>query len=250
MKPKRHQPAGLCVSSSPSKIPYGGFSPVRLQTESPSQPSSTRREPRRLIGDASPGLGNELKSVVGLASKRHSSRLTATLPSRGPWLPSELCCLAGSSLTMTSSEALVRSGAAYVFPVRYNPEREIPQFTLPICFSVPSSVPRQIGRLHLAMAWSSVRPSPSSYWVGICKPRLSGLRVDRVTRLQSSLHATARRIASLAPAKAFTFELAPQESPPRGVEYNYAGHSHFPRPDFHRLDKQPYGLRTKVTKAN
>src|SRR5437764_6317345 len=33
------------------------------------------------------------------------------------------------------------------------------------------------------------------------------------------------RIASPAPARAFTFELSPPESPHEGVEYNYAGKS-------------------------
>src|SRR5580765_4934275 len=32
----------ICVSSSPSEIPYGGFSPVRLQTGCQPQPSPTR----------------------------------------------------------------------------------------------------------------------------------------------------------------------------------------------------------------
>ncbi len=57
-----------------------------------------------------------------------------TLPSRGPWLASGLCCPAGSMLTMTSSEALGPSGPTYQFAVRSYPGREIPQFTLPVCF--------------------------------------------------------------------------------------------------------------------
>jgi hypothetical protein len=51
--------------------------------------------------------------------------------------------------------------------------------------------------------------------------------------------------AGPSPSRAFTFDLSPPKSPQRGVEYNYAG-KQFPRPDFHRQDKQPYGLRATV----
>jgi len=44
---------GICVSSSPSKIPYGGFSPVRLQAGCQSQPSP--RTDRDLYATTSPG---------------------------------------------------------------------------------------------------------------------------------------------------------------------------------------------------
>ena len=45
----------------------------------------------------------------------------------------------------------------------------------------------------------------------------------RVTRLIEFAFATARWVASPAPARTFTFELSPRESPQRGVEYDYAG---------------------------
>ena len=35
----------------------------------------------------------------------------------------------------------------------------------------------------------------------------------------------------------------PIESPHWNVEYDYAVNSQLPRPDFHRLDTQPYGLQ-------
>jgi hypothetical protein len=65
-----------------------------------------------------------------------------------------------------------------------------------------------------------------------------------VTRLQSSLHAAARKVACPTPTRASTFELSFHESPHWNVEHDYAGNSQFPRPDFHRMDTQPYGLRT------
>ena len=66
-------------------------------------------------------------------------------------------------------------------------------------------------------------PSPSSHWLGIRISALTGSRADRVTRLLSSLYATARRIACPSPERACTPELSPPKSPRRGVEYNYAG---------------------------
>ena len=56
-------------------------------------------------------------------------------------------------------------------------------------------------------------------------------------------------IASPAPARTFTTELAPEMSPPLVVGYDYAGFSQFLRPDFHWLDSRPYGLRAEKTKA-
>ena len=50
----------------------------------------------------------------------------------------------------------------------------------------------------------------------------------RVTRLQSSLYATARSVASPSPARTFTAELSPNESPQLDVDYNYAGKQSIP----------------------
>jgi hypothetical protein len=72
--------------------------------------------------------------------------------------------------------------------------------------------------------------------------------VGRVTRLQSSLYATARSLASPSPAKTFTIELSPDGSPRSDVDYNYAANNQLPQPDFHRQDTRPYGLRTKARK--
>src|SRR5437867_12733278 len=73
---KSHQAIHF-VSSAPSKIPYGGFSPVRLQTRFKPRPTS-QTHPRLLIavtvGISVPGV----VSVVGLASKRHPELLTTT----------------------------------------------------------------------------------------------------------------------------------------------------------------------------
>jgi|GEM_PF-1332306 hypothetical protein len=130
---------GTRLSSSPSKIPYGEFSPVWLQTGIPRRPSPTRSGSSR---HPAPAYYTRLKS---LSRKRATSRSgtfvqTAlspsdrTLPSRGPWLASGFCCPAGWTLTMTSSETLGSSRPTSGFAGRSNLGREVPQFTLPVCF--------------------------------------------------------------------------------------------------------------------
>ena len=71
-------------------------------------------------------------------------------------------------------------------------------------------------------------PSPSWYRLGIHGTTIADSQVESVTRLQSSLHGTAREIASPSSARTFTFELSPPESPLGGVEYNYAGNQPIP----------------------
>jgi hypothetical protein len=95
------------VSSSPSEIPYGGFSPVRLQIGLRPRPSPlpayTRPESARRTFHGSPSRGNN----------RHQGGLGKPAPqtvrSRGPWLGVGLCCPVASKLTMASSEALALS---------------------------------------------------------------------------------------------------------------------------------------------
>ncbi len=90
------------VSSPPSKIPYGGFSPVRLQTGCQPQPSLLSG----LYAATSPGSAQPAYRRSGSAT----GAAACALRSRGPWLASGLSCPAGSSLTMASSEPLGLSG--------------------------------------------------------------------------------------------------------------------------------------------
>jgi hypothetical protein len=92
------------VSSSPSEIPYGGFSPVRLQT------GLSNRHLRRDSAYRRPAILPVLAQVALAGSYRllggASARSVRTLRSRGPWLGCGLFCPAASSLTMASSELL------------------------------------------------------------------------------------------------------------------------------------------------
>ena len=100
---KGHQ-AMHFVSSTPSKIPYGGFSPVRLQTHFTPRPPShvllhlligrhcRLLHPRlriRTCVQAAPGISNPLRG------------------SSSSWLPIRFYCPAGSLLTMAKSAPLM-----------------------------------------------------------------------------------------------------------------------------------------------
>ena len=104
---------GTRVSSSPSKIPYGGFSPVRLQTGIPPRPSPTRSGSSLHPAPAytrpkflSPRRATSRRGTFVQAALSPSDR---TLPSRGPWLASGLYRPPGSSL-VGSEEARSRAG--------------------------------------------------------------------------------------------------------------------------------------------
>lgn len=78
--------------------------------------------------------------------------------------------------------------------------RELPQFNLHGCPYVPPSLPRWTEWLHAVVPWPSVLAFAHS--VGARRPQSThaGTRVVPLTRLQSSLNATARRFASPTPA--------------------------------------------------
>ncbi len=108
----RRHPYNLYVSCSPSKIPYVGFSPVRLQTGIKLQPSPQQHNLNaRHICITLTMTYMQLKSwslsLVALTDNLNIAELTAmTIQSRDPWLSCGLCCPTGSSLIMVSSETL------------------------------------------------------------------------------------------------------------------------------------------------
>jgi hypothetical protein len=96
-----------------------------------------------------------------------------------------------------------------------------------LCLSipfVPSSVPRRTERLLLAVA-----SPPTLAFTFFAQVRQSTMPPSPVLRWSASrgckVHFMVRpeEIASPSPARTFTFELSPPKSPPRDVEYHYAG---------------------------
>jgi len=221
---------GIRVSSSPSKIPYGEFSPVRLQTGFPPRPSPARSGSNlhpapayTRLKSLSPKRATSRRGAFAQAALSPSDR---TLPSRGPWLASGFCCPAGSSLTMTSSETLGPSHRLMPLPPGRTWTERFPNLLCLSVSSVPPSVPRQTGRLLLAVASSPALAFPTfelgrhlhaprvpvPAWLvneaakfALCYSPEESLAPHRPGRLPSSFHLP--------------------ESPQGGVEYNYAGKS-------------------------
>jgi len=133
------------VSLSPSKIPYDGFSPVRLQMGRQARPSSSHD----LYVPHTTVFGS-----VALASISASRRPVA-LPSRGPSLGSGLCCPPASNATMASSAPLGTSRRFMILDDGSLPcgqLREGPHFIPRVYVDVPPSVPRWTERVYLAVA--------------------------------------------------------------------------------------------------
>jgi len=213
------------VSSSPSKIPYGGFSPVRLQIDIPPRPSRSAHSRRSLIrGPQSFGPATTLSPWRG--NRRTESALgskpAGRCRSRGPWLVSGLYCPAGSSLTMASSEALASTRGLMISPTGLAEARDSPIYSAYPSLRAVSRTPadRTTGGCSICRPR---RPSPIRDRLGTRESHAKvGSRVACFSRLQSSLYAAARSFACPPPTRTFTFELSFMESPPANVEYDYA----------------------------
>ena len=206
---------GRRVSSSPSKIPYGEFSPVRLQTGIRPRPSPARSgfHPAPAYTRFKSRSRQRATSRSGTCVQAALSPSDRTLPSRGPWLASGFCCPAGSSLTMTSSETLGPSRRLIHSPPGRTWAERFPNLLCLSVSSVPPSVPRQTGRLHWAVASSSALAFPISVvgrhlhaprvpvpaWLcneaakfALCYGPEESLALHRPGRLRSSFHLLSR----------------------------------------------------------
>ena len=206
------------VSSAPSIIPYGGFSPVRLQTRLMPRPPS-RAHPRPLIGRHCRYLVP--RRLIRNGSFDQSAPRTSDHDhgSSGPWLRQRFCCPPASSLTMATSELLGRTAGFHLSPGGSWATQKVPTFiwqSLMACrrpYSDGSKESRTNpdSRLGLrpmgrgsAAIWSAHRPT------------CGGL-----TELQRSHTAAARHLACPAPDGTFTTELACLESLQRQVGHDY-----------------------------
>ena len=206
-----HQTMPL-ISSAPSKIPYGGFSPVRLQTRFMPRPPS-RPVPGPLIGRHRSYLRPQrlIRSRTCVQAAPRVSDLNHG--SSGPWLPSRLYCPAGSSLTMATSAPLpaIRRLMDYSVGLRVQPasRRGSPIYSAspftpcrrPYSGGSRVCTPRCLLRGH--------RPSPSLHRLGNHVSSRSESSEVCVTKLQRSPGG----VACPASARAFTTELAWTGSP-------------------------------------
>jgi len=246
---KSHQALHF-VSSAPSKIPYGGFSPVRLQTRLTPRPPSPATRPR-LIGRHCGYLrpwrfirsGTCVQAAPG-TSDHHCG-------SSGPWLPSRLYCPAGSLLTMATSAPLTATQRLMNYSVGLRVPPASPRGS-PIYSAnpfTPCRRPYSGGPCHCTRRCLRGRFCLHPLCTGSATTRPTNPnQAGCVTKLQRSLYAAAWRCCSPCSGQGFYDRAcAGQVTPPR-VGYDWMVHRHLPSPDFHRLDWQPYGLRAEATK--
>jgi len=214
-----------CVSSTPSEIPYVGFSPVRLQTGIRPRPSPRRPgvKPRAGIrpgrinlyatrayasGSCGPlghaggtrGMGDPVQRSFAASRVMLSRRVIATMT---------------SSETLGTSRRLICFVLAGLCPTALSgpAPRGSPICSTCLFFRAAVRTPVDMVTAHdrSFVTTTGLRLSASdSASTGSPSPTLRGC----VTRLQRSLHATARKIAGPPSARTFTTELSPRRVAP------------------------------------
>jgi len=101
--------------------------------------------------------------------------------------------------------------------------RELPQFNLCDFPCVPPSVPRWAQWLRAVVASPLVRVFAVSVAARHPHPAHADSHASRVTRLQSSLNATARKVACPSSARTFTSELSPPRVTPKKCQISLRG---------------------------
>jgi hypothetical protein len=186
------------VSSAPSKIPYGGFSPVRLQTRLTQRPPSPALL-RRLIGRHCSYLHPQRNTRNGTCVQSAPKASDLNRESSGPWLPVRLYCPVGSSLTMATSAPLSATERLMDYSVRLRvrpaSRRGSPIYSaspFPPCRGPYSGGPRDCPRRRLHRGFCLRPLCTDSATTTPTDPE----QVGCVTELQHSLDATAWRCCS------------------------------------------------------
>ena len=256
------------VSSSLSKIPYSGFSPVRLQTGIQPRPSSTMPSlsarpafsPTRWLYTWLQSLspGRVCTAVLGLASNRISLAPVGDYPVQRSLAPQRVMLsrqiIAYYSL-MRASRPLPPvyglSSRSLPYGLVWAGNEKVPNLSRSSVPIVPSSVPRRLDDCSWLLLHRPLWPPPPSQKIGVRTPTLAG-----ITARGSCYHEAAKftlfygpmgLLAPLRPGRLLSSFHLPGH--PLGVS-NIAtrANNQFPWPDLYRLDKQPYRLQTKDTK--
>jgi hypothetical protein len=129
-----------------------------------------------------------------------------THPPSGPWLRQRLFCPPASSLTMATSELLSATAGFRFMPTALR-RTEVPQFTLPELDSVPPSLLRWLQDADRRVCTPDLA---FAHPVGTRQPQFPHIRTacGLLTKRQHSRNAAARNLASPAPDRTFTTELA------------------------------------------
>lgn len=225
-----YQRQTTCVFPSPSKIPYGGFSPVRLQTEIPPPPSAARSElSAARIPPANKPYRRPKSKHPDHAAHRRANRSKPGAPdssgtitsSIGQFRPEALGSAAGCSvpphhrllwphpsLSLSSTHLCIRG---WLLQPRGLPRAENERFPNLLPVSLPSCRPPYPGGPDGCFwLYFATRSSLRHFRTGSAStcPTHVGSGVGRVTRLQGSLNATARRFARPSPTRAATLKLS------------------------------------------
>ena len=218
------------VSLSLSKIPYGGFSPVRLQTEIPPPPSACRPDLSAARIHPATRLYKRPKSrhPVHMAHRRANRSGPSALgpsgtiaSSTGRFRPEALGSAAGysvpphhrllwphPSLSFSSTHLCIRG---WLLQPRGLPRVENERFPNLLPVSVPSCRPPYPGGPDGCLwLYFTIRSGLRHFRTGSAStcPTHVGSGVGRVSRLQGSLCATARRLARPSPTRAATLKLS------------------------------------------
>jgi hypothetical protein len=235
------------VSSAPSKIPYGGFSPVRLQTRLTPWPPSWAYQ-HLLIGHHCRYLFSRRFVRSGSCDQAAPRTSDHDRGSSGPWLPSRLYCPASSSLTMATSAPLSAAWRLMDYSARLR-VRPASRRGSPIYSASPFAPCRcpysggssDCSRRFLRRWYCLRQIRTGSATTNPTFPE----RMGRVTKLQHSLNAAAWwRCLPCSGQDFYDQAFTARVAPVYRVGYNWMANHHLPSPDFHWLDCRPYGLRT------
>ena len=235
------------VSSAPSKIPYGGFSPVRLQTRLTQRPPSQMCQ-RLLIDRHCSYLRAQRVARNGTCVQSALRASDLNRESSGPWLPNRLYCPAGSSLTMATSAPLPATRRLMDYSARLRDllarRRGSPIYSdspFAPCRRPYSGGSSDCSRRFLRR-WCCLRHISTGSTT--TNPTIPD-RMGRVTKLQRSLNAAAwRRCLPCSGQDFYDQAFVGRVAPDSHVGYYWMANHHLPSPDFHWLDCRPYGLRT------
>jgi hypothetical protein len=180
------------VSPTLSKIPYGGFSPVRLQTR------LSHGHLRQRVGTPaySPSLSEisfpSFLSVVRACARAALGTSDTHHESSGPWLRHRLCCPAASLLTMATSETLKLCAGLCIIPGAFSNLRGSPIYSTSLWCRVASRTPAvSMAALNCFFTMNA----GFALFVEARQPRLAGrtgFGPHCVTRLQNLLYVTTR----------------------------------------------------------
>ena len=256
------------VSSSLSKIPYSGFSPVRLQTGFQPRPSSNMpslsarpaftqsSQTYTRLKSLSPKRANCFRprtcAQSGLSSSDADPPVQRSLAPQWVMLSHRIIAyydLMRASRPLPPVYGL--SSGSLPYGLVWAGNEKVPNLS---CLSfpiVPSSVPRRLDDCLRLLLHRPRWPSPPSHKAGVRTPTLAG------SSRGSCHHEAAKFTLCYGPMRL----LAPLRLGRLLSSFHLLGHpwgvssittranNQFPWPDLHRLDKQPYRLHTKGTKV-